>query len=822
MMARRFNIRLAANVSLAACAVALAQPAVAQDGVQTAETEASADEIIVTARGFRERLQDVPITVSTLSSEDFRRQGIDDLTDVAEKTVGFAFENFTGPLAQPTIRGQTNLRTTSPVLNVASYIDGIYLQRAYLIDQSLLELDRVEIIKGPQSSLYGRNAFAGVINLVSRRPNLDRLTGNVSGTIGTNDRYDIRGTLSVPVIPGKLAILGTIAYSEFDGTWRNNHPLANAKGENAFTSGRLGGYQKESYQVRAVGEFGDFTLDALYIHTKRELEQPASYQIGTTGATNAANTLNCSLRTISGTTQNRLYCGELTTNVALAPGETRLPGILIDPRSYGQRGPTDVVSGKIEFSPEGSFSAWYQFGHTKAAITTRGSSARDPLLNFAAFGGTFFDSSGTDSSFKSYSHEARVTYVREGVRLFAGVNYSRTSDIESNASEVAPANTLTLPNRAVNLFPIGPGLPFPANPLQRRTFFERIEDIWSVYGFAEASLAENLIATLEGRYTIEDQEGIDRLTREPANQTIQALSPPIIKRVETYFTPRVSVTYKLTPNNNIYAAVARGVKSGGLNGVNTVLFVPQRRYAKESNWTYEIGSKNSFPDIGLTVNLSAYYTDWTNLQTTAAALDANGLPRAPTFSVSTVTGNVGDVTVKGVEIEGSWRVVQPILINFGASYNRSRYNKDVVSQRIGITQSCDGTVCAAVPPGGSLPIGGNQLERVPEFDALLGVTYETTFANDWEFFIRGDVTYQTKQYVDEANVAFVPDRTLVNAAAGLTIDKFGVNFWVKNLFDKKYVTSSLFLVGTAGLGSASYVPIFGEQRTMGLTGTFSF
>ena len=104
--------------------------------------------IVVTARRIEERLQDVPITVSTISAEDIARQNLDDLGDIAEKTVGFAFETFTGPLAQPVIRGQTNLRVTSPVQNVATNLNGIYIQRGYFVDQGLLDLDRVEPLIG--------------------------------------------------------------------------------------------------------------------------------------------------------------------------------------------------------------------------------------------------------------------------------------------------------------------------------------------------------------------------------------------------------------------------------------------------------------------------------------------------------------------------------------------------------------------------------------------------------------------------------------------------------------------------------------------------
>lgn len=857
------------GVSLLALIVAATTPAHAQGPAasQPTEPQTAADEspndILVTARRVEERLQDVPIAVSALTTEDLQRQAIDDLGDVAEKTVGFAFETFTGPLAQPVIRGQTNLRTTSPVQNVATYLNGIYLQRAYFVDQSLLDLERVEIIKGPQSALYGRNAFAGVINLVARGADLDNLSGSVSGTVGTHDRYDAKASLNFPIIPGKLAVFGSAAHSQFDGTWRNNHPLANADG--AFTKGRLGGWNKEAYQVGATARLADvITLEGLYVRTERELESNPSYTLSTAGLTYALNSLNASPRAfnfpgVGGPLQNRLWVGKLPTTTSAAPGETRLPGLVVDPRSYGLRGPTEIIVGRAELDTGGPITLQYLFGRTTAKIIARGSSARDPLaptivqlaptlppVNF----GTIFDASGTDSSFESNSHEGRATFkASDRISGFVGVNFTTTRDIESNASEFAPVNSLVEPNPQ-SRFAVGPGLPIPTTlTFRRTTFLERRDDVFSAFAFIDIRPTDQLAITLEGRYTDEDIDAADLIAPDvPPNNTRIALNTPRTSRSSNYFTPRGTISYKFTEDSNVYASVARGVKSGGINGiaasfnriVNPVtgavtfqatspgtLFSPaQQFYEPETNWTYEIGTKNSLMDGRLQLNLAAYYTDWKNLQTNAVRLQPDGTPPNFTAIVPSVTGNVGDVKVYGIEVEGLFRIADPLRVNFGASYNRARYKDDVVSQRFGASGNCNGTVCSTVTvPGVAfpvLPIGGNQLERTPEFDALLGLTYETEFANGWEFFARGDMTYQTKQYADEANLAYVPSRTLANASTGVTIGPVSVQLWVKNLFDKKYVTSSLFLIGTAGQGSASYVPLLGERRTGGLTASFRF
>jgi iron complex outermembrane receptor protein len=796
----------------------IAAPTLAQ---QTAASGVESD-IIVTARRTNERIQDVPINIAVLSGQEIRRRGIDGLMDLAKNTIGFSFEAITPIVVQPVIRGQTNLRTTSPVQNVPFNVDGIYLQRGFMIDQALIEVDRVEVIKGPQSALYGRNAFAGAINIHTRAPDLEEIQGEISGTIGNHERYDARGFISLPIIKGKLAILGAIGHSQFDGTWENQHPLADADG--AFTRGNLSGWNKESYQVRVIAKpVEDLTIDALYIRTERKIEQVAAYAAGTAGLATLVNTLNSSF--ING--QNRLLTGLLPAEPVIGPGENRLPGLIVDPRAIGLRGPTDVVSAKIEWAPDNDWAAMYQFGFTRAAVNARGSPMRDPTVPIPPqFGGpnqTLFDSSGNESSFRGWSHEVQFRYGDNNpLRVLFGFNYSKTSDVESNGSELAQTNTLIEPGPQF-FFPLGPGLPFPTATFQRNTNLSRDEKIFSGYAFLGYKPNDQLEITLEGRYTIEDQVNIDNLTREPTNTTLQAFRPPRQSQSQNFFTPRGSITYRITPDNMVYASVARGVKSGGFNGF--VPFLPQRSYDPETNWTYEIGTKNQFFDNALTVNAAFYHTAWRNLQSNGVRLTANGTAPPFNFIVPSLIENIGGVNIWGGELELIYRVNDWLSLDAGGNYSRARYTDGTNSQRFGASGNCDGIVCAYIPDpliGRVLPLGGNQLERVPAFDAVFGANFNGKLGGDNTWFGRIGGTYQSKQFVDEANLAFVPDRLLVNANLGADFGRFNVNLWVKNLFDKQYISSSLFLIGTGGALSASYVPTLGDRRTFGLTASVRY
>lgn len=812
---------------LLGCVAAAAFPAAAQD---TATVVREEGDILVTARRVEERLQDVPIAISVMTGEEIRRQGMFSLRDVASIVPGYSFETLQPLVPQTVIRGQTNLRVDSPVTNVAYFVDGVYLQRPFLVDQRLLEISRFEVIKGPQSALYGRNAFAGAVAISTQAPDLSAPTGRVSGTVGNHDRFEGRGFVSVPIVRDRLAVSVAGAWSTFDGTWPNAHPLADAEGAN--TRGRIGGYRNWMIQGRVTAQATEtLRIEGSYIRTERDEETVPSYTVGTQTILYPFNTLNASPRpglTPPFTVQNRLWVGAFPSTPVVAPQDSARPaGVVIDPRAFGLRGPTEFATARLEWSPDGPIGVEYLFGYARGEVLGRGSPSPNPLLPvtvpFPPFTiGTIFDESGTDSAFRGTAHDLRFLFRgNERWNGFVGVHHSRTRDIASNATSNAPTNSLVEPNPATYLFPIGPGLPFPNALFQRTGYLERRESIFALYYFAEVRPIERFALTLEGRLSIEDQEATDFLTREPTNPAVQAFSPPRFSQSITYFAPRFTGTYRLTDDNNIYASVARGVKAGGING--NVPFVPQRTYGNETNWTYEIGSKNRFGN--LTANVAAFYTDWNALQTSVVRLQADGT--APSFFaiVPSTIGNIdGGAKVWGFEAELLWQATESLRFYGNAAYNNSTYKDGTTSQRFGASGNCDGTVCRTVPgtPTAVLPIGGNWLERVPRIDAVAGGRYDFRLGDRADLFVSLEGTFKGRQYMDEANLAFVPSRVLMNGSLGADIGGLELTLWARNLLDKEYVSTALFLIGTNGALSASYVPTFGERRTFGLTAGFSF
>jgi iron complex outermembrane receptor protein len=268
------------------------------------------------------------------------------------------------------------------------------------------------------------------------------------------------------------------------------------------------------------------------------------------------------------------------------------------------------------------------------------------------------------------------------------------------------------------------------------------------------------------------------------------------------FTPRLTVDYRLSADRLLYSSLAKGAKSGGFN--NTVFNESQRAYDPDQNWTFEVGSKNSLLDGQLKLNAAVYYTDWKDLQINSSPI---GIP--PGTTPPAIVANTGGAKIWGIELEGTWLATDMVSVDYGVTYVNSEYTNGSKSARIGLTGGCDGIVC---PADGS--IGGNQLQRQPAFQLAIGPAVGGNFGDGWSWYARADVNYQSKQYMDELNLAWLPDRTLVNVRVEVSKGPVTASLWARNLFDEEYGANGFFVATPFG---TSYTPLMGELRTYGLT-----
>lgn len=749
---------------------------------QTSDSAASSDDgnmIVVTARKVEERLQDIPGAITAFSAEELQRRSISELEDVALQTPGLVFEDYSnGGFGTPTIRGATQFAITGLEQNVSVFLDGIYIPRQYAFDVGSMNLERIEIVKGPQSALYGANAFAGAINYISTTRSLTEISASGELEVSENGGLDISGKISAPLVNDVLSMRLALGYSTFNGDWENSHPDADA-GLDPGTSGKIGGYDKTMVQVGAsLKPINALTVDFDYYHFNTESETRAQYRLS-----RGAGDFNCSDGGQFTNPGLQLFCGELPSTPI--PGASGTEGFVIDPRTYGLESESRIVRVNVAAELTDQISANYLYGHSAGDVFSAGGSDRDALIP-TVFGGATGNSFTFNpvGDFNYDSHELRLQYQGDsGFYVMVGGFIQNGEDFDQGTGGLVPFRDLT----PLTQLPAGARLVDALTETDTKAIFGRI---------SVPLLDERLTIELEGRYTDEEKTLSDLTANSPYDYE------------DKYFTPRASIDYKVTDDNLIYASVARGVKSGGINSSNGALPDEERFYGPDTNWTYEIGSKNTFMNGRATLNLAAFYIDWSSLQLQTS-------PTGASFFTTNIITNVGGASSKGVEIDGLFEVIEGFTVNAGLAYIDAKYDDGTISDRITRSNLCgDGLVCNA-----DGDIGGNQLQRSSKFQWNVGASFNTDLSSTMEFFSRLDVAGQSKQYVSELNATTIAPRTLVNGRLGVRGDNWSVSVWGKNLFDKKYVSNAFFI---ATPFFTDYVPTVGNRRRLGATLSFNY
>ena len=175
----------------------------------------------MTARKVEERLQDVPLAISAFSAAEIQAAGIENLNDIADLTPGMTFSNLIGEfLPVPVIRGIAPTAVQDRENNAAIFVDGVYVSGRQGLNFSQLDLERIEVVKGPQAAMYGRNSFSGAVNFVTARPT-DELQSKAELTFGDRGRIVASGAVSGPLVEDKLRARVAIIMNQWDGSYEN-------------------------------------------------------------------------------------------------------------------------------------------------------------------------------------------------------------------------------------------------------------------------------------------------------------------------------------------------------------------------------------------------------------------------------------------------------------------------------------------------------------------------------------------------------------------------------------------------------------------------
>jgi len=758
-------------------------------GVANAQTTMVLEEIVVTARKVEESIQDIPVAITALSAEQLKKRSVEQLEDIALQTPGLTFEDFSnGGFGTPVIRGASQFSVTQLEQNVSTFFDGVYIPRNYALDLGTSSIERIEVVKGPQSALYGANSFLGAINYVTAQPDLETFGGNIEATIGDDGRQDLSAQISVPLVANKLGIKIAAGTSEYDGDTLNSHPAAN-DGPSLGTDDSIGGWDKDSFSINLLATPTDALSFELAYHNFdvfTESRPQTRLELGD---------LNCGGMTFLSPGNFRGFCGELPST-PLAPGSSTPTGFLIDPRTYGLVGETDILRAAIAADLTDNLSVSYQFGNIEGEVFSAGISDRNPITGQDL---TFFGLPGFFNAFTVLpvggfdydSHELKLEFNSDS-GFYAMLGGFKSDGVDRDTGQ----GGFFAPLYTTNLDPITEAS-IEGSFTRNNAIIET--ETTAIFARIQTPLFnDNLTLSVEGRYTDETKE-----TNIVYNDGSSAQP-----RDESYFTPRVSLDYRLGDDALVYASYAEGVKAGGFNGeIAGGLLAQERTFSEDENKTIEVGLKSTLLDGRLQLNVTAYDIDWENLQVTQGAVNGG-------FFTASILGNLGNATSSGLETDLNYALTPNLTLNAGLALNDATYSNGTFSQRIERAGICDDVICNA-----NGDISGNDLPRSSDTQWNLGLQYDGAFSGGMDYFLRGDFVGQSDQFISETNLGTIPSRELLNLRAGVGNDTWSAELWVTNATDENQVVNAFYIPNPFFI---ALVPTYGNARRIGLNLNYNF
>jgi len=753
-MVRGLTLTFAGALVASASCAALAQPAPVVD------VEVSSD-IIVTARKREERLQDVPLSITVVGEESITRANMNNISDIAQQTPGLSFRQAFGrtgggggAAVRPSIRGMSSI-VGAP--NAAFFVDGIFVSdniASYQLDN----LQRVEVIKGPQSALFGRQTFSGAINYVRRRPGND-IEGRVRLSAAEHNSYEASGYISGAIIRDVLKAEVNGRYYDFGGDYVNED---NGKRElGAQRSWNVGGrlLLTPGPNFEAIASVG-YSND-----------RDGGYVYGFRGSLNN----NCFAPPIvaaipfprTPTSRRGFYCGQIKNLPSYAYNNEEL-------NALGYNGLDR------------------EFWRTSLQMTAR------------------TDSGWSITSVTGYNRNESITgqdnTLRPSSTPSLTVEGIETEDLSQEIRVMSPATDRVRGLLGGYYYEDNTRGGFSLNVAtnQRRPFLS--EDgvrSRSIFGMIEADVTEAFTVSGEARYQWERIIGSTEVLGVPD----QTLPSPTSIRTANFeaFLPRFTGRYTVNPDLNIYATVAKGNKPGGFNNFPTNARPEDLAafeaaglgtFGEESAWSYELGTKGQVGALNFA--LAGFFTDWKSQQLSRGVTftQLNDRPNSAVF-----IQNAGSSEIKGFEIEFNARPTSWLFARLGYTFVDARFSQfyDDTTEEIFDTDGrrsllADGSRNPLDVDGPTGDVSGNRLPQTPRHQLIFTTQVNTQIANGIEFIGRTDLAFESRRYVQVDNLNWVGESINLNMNLAIEGQSWGVSIWARNLLndDTPLVATRLF------------------------------
>ena len=755
------RFRLAVISVLAAGVIVAPRPVIAQEG--------ALEEIIVTARKREESVQDIPIAVSAFTANDIKELGLKSIDDIALYTPGFSFHSGFGrqpSLDRPSVRGQTTiLNGIAGVKAVSTFVDGIYIG-GLVSSVDLANVERVEIIKGPQSAQYGRGTYAGAINYVTRRPS-EEMEGEITVGGAEHESYDVQGWLSGPLSDGRAYFRVAASYDQYGG-----------EHVNTLTGDEVGGQKTTNVSAKLFltpNEQFEATLAVAYQkvdddHFAMALQGREFNNCCFRGAPSGGHDLSG----VTGPRAREYYMGEVQRNLPVtlfteeldsAGGagnrNDRISASLAMHYELANQWRISSLTGSIDDEVESFFDATYGGYDFGVAIADALPFFLRPTVGAGicrGLCGSFLRVGAVEQT--DFSQELRLSSPSDrAFRTTIGLYYYRGEKYDVRADKVIPdvAAKYGLTPRTV---------------LPSAAMGEEEVTNTAVFGALEWDLSEKWAATLEARWATDD---VSLVVHPPGDRSaVRGQYDEEFSSVN----PRATLRYSPNEESNLYLNISKGSKPGGFN-TNVPLGATGggdesfRAYEEEEAWNYEVGYKARLMDGRMALNVAAYRTEADDQQFTLV------VEHAPNQSTS-IVDNLGKTGISGLEIEMETLLSENLTLNLGYAWTKAEIKEYLNTDQADLRGS-DGSLHDDHRLGSA---AGHRIPRIPEHQASLVARYDgNTMASGFAWFFVGDVVYEDSRFSQIHNLIETGALTRVGARFGVRRDNLEIVLWGKNLFD---------------------------------------
>lgn len=760
-------------IAIATALAAAASPALAEtrdDSAEPAKASQAIEEIVVTAQRREEKLQSVPVSILAFTAKRIDQLNAVSLDNLERAAPGVTFAvNRAKTVGQIGMRGVVDYASTPGYdARVGAYLDGVYIKRSYADNQTLLGMERVEFLRGPQGTTFGMNTDAGAISFITRKPDLGDLGGEAVGEFGSFNHRRFGARVNLPLIKDKLALAVTATSETSDGFI-----------DNIYLDRSYGGVDRRSlraqlrYQPNADVEI-NLQYSGLWDDNK---------SIWTIGVWSPAQWASF----------QKLY--PKFSGLPL-PGDLQIA----DSNDQGETGRSQFFIGSVDWR----LSEGLKLTSISAYQTERFQQISD--ATDLPVPGRVYDLNQTS---RQFSQELRLSsdaaqplsfiaglYFQDGengadTRYYLGSEFAALTFWSRGVAEVAiPAAVAASPLRLYNNTVIHA----PATVSDQS---------YAAYGSLLYRPTPDVEIGAGARYsvirkTLEHFSENDPLRADPTNAANLAyasfaqFSDQTDKQTFRAFTPKVSISYHPTEDATLFASVSKGFKAGGWNtGVITqAVFNAGLRLGDESSTNYEIGLKSEWFARRLRFNATGFWEDFTGFQVSQWTPTVNG------SSVARLA-NAGKARSKGVEAEVEAIPLQGLSLTANFAYTRARFTDFL---------NCNGlnTNCT-----------GNRLPYAPDYKLYLAGAYERPITPALKAFVGGGYAMETFSYANVVNAVreYIPRHYSFDAKIGVAaLDER----WSLTVFSNN-VTDRLNQVYSQNGAYGDQIRFFREPRSYGAT-----